>query len=92
LSGNHFYCVTVESDNLFCRDVQLSRNNATPFSDGDDAGVTSYRRPKFCRFESDPVLMSSVPWLGQWLPMCDTHFSCAWVYIAAAGSIKLFDL
>ena len=81
--GNHFYCVTVESDNLFCRDVDIGSNNANASSSFDS---TSWRRPKFCRFESDPILLSDVPWLGQFIPMCSTHFACAWIYIAAAGT------
>jgi hypothetical protein len=32
------------------------------------------------------VLVTAVPWLGQFVPMCTTHFGCAWIYIAAAGN------
>ncbi len=81
----------------------FSHSNATT-SHGDDHPirhankrhiVATNHRPNFCRFGSDSILVSSSkPWLGQFLPMCTSHFACAWIYITVAGTtfIKLSTL
>jgi hypothetical protein len=101
LPGDYYYCLVVETDHLLCRDIDYfnkSNNNATtagvytdddhPFRHASQRNVLNsvdHRRPKFCRFESEPVLVTSRPWLGLFLPICTSHFACAWIYIAAIG-------
>ena len=96
LSGDHYYCLTVESDHPMCRDIDHSNNhNATTSTFENDVKRhirhankrnVEVSRPQFCRFESDPALVSEVPWLALFLPICSTHFACAWIYIAAVGT------
>ena len=101
LPGDFYYCLTVDTDHLMCRFIDYfnnSKSNATttgvyedddhPFRHASQKDVLSsvdHQRPKFCRFESEPVLVTSRPWLGLLLPMCTSHFACAWIYISAAG-------
>ena len=98
LSGDHYYCVTVDSDHPMCRDIDLNHNATSPFESGAKRHIRHANkrnvvsRPQFCRFESDPILVSSVPWLAQFLPICSTHFACAWIYIAAVGKYYKFAL
>ena len=105
LPGDFYYCLTVETDHLVCRNVDLyfnhNINNATTtdtYEDDDHPfrharqrnflNLSDHHRPLFCRYNSEPVLLTSRPWLGHLFPMCTSHFACLWIYITVIGNIS----